>query len=229
MTVSDKYDLQLTDALGESHGLVCDWSKGGAGLKVDSTNDLKSTKVATKGDYGVRDAVDYFRIVQSDWSEGCGQTTYDREVDSENMFLSSTNIDTSKVGSFTLGPATVDYLDAKFLFTACAALKSAGVEPLVFATYSDPPYVVYSTRNETWAGIAGTTPTAPVTSLCSDGQYVYAACADGLFRGTTTGWAKMSATANITHVAVASGTLYGTAGSTSVDAYLATTIPLGSG
>ena len=65
MTCENRYDLRVTDSAGESHGLLADWGRGGAGLKAGLSSDLKSSSVSTKGDFGVRDATDHFRIVQS--------------------------------------------------------------------------------------------------------------------------------------------------------------------
>lgn len=212
----DRYDLMLTTEEGESHGLICDWSRGGAGLKIETSSDLtNSTAVSTKGDYGVRDATDHFRVIQTDWSEGCGQTTYDRKVDSENKFLTSNNVDVSKVGTFKLGPAILTSADSYTLPCALAALQDTAGNSYVFCASSTSPYLRYSTDNITWNDITpqstGSGPAAAVTAMCSDGQYVYAVSGGEVFRGTTSGWETFSADSsniNITHIAFSSGVLY---------------------
>ena len=215
MSCPDKYDLQITSIpLQQTHGLVCDWSKGGAGLKVEASNELKSSKVSTKGDYGVRDANDFFRIVQTDWSEGGGQTTYDREADSENAFWSSRHIDNSKVGSFTIGPASSTSDQTNALPDICAALST-----YLVCAWNAAPFLKYSHDNVTWTSCSGTMPASPPTSLCSDGKYVYAA-ANGVWRGSTTNWALFTAETGIDYVAFTAGILYGAKDDTSTTAKL---------
>ena len=210
MTCPDKYDLQIASIpLQQTHGLVCDWSKGGAGLKVEASNELKSSKVSTKGDYGVRDANDFFRIVQTDWSEGGGQTTYDREADSENAFWSSRHIDTSKVGSFTIGPAAATSAQTNALPDICAALNY-----YLVCAWNTTPFLKYSHDNVTWASCGGSSmPASAPTSLCSDGKYVYAA-ADRVWRGSTVNWELFTSDSEvgIKYVAFTAGILYGAKG-----------------
>ena len=232
MGCPDIYDLQITDVAGESHGLVADWSKGGAGLKVEKSTDLRSSKVSTKGDYGVRDADDFFRIVQSDWSEGSGQTTYDREADSENAFWTSRNIDTNKVGSFTIGPPALANADANTLPPIIAALKDGSGNPYVFRASNAAPGVLYSLTNSgTWSSVTGTTPAGGVTSLATDGQYVYATSSGGaVYYGATTGWLQLGTNTLVTNLAFTSGTLYGTKGAATTAAqigYFVGTPPVG--
>jgi hypothetical protein len=223
MTVADKYDLQLTDALGESHGLIADWSKGGAGLKVDSTNDLKSSKVSTKGDYGVRDANDWYRIVQTDWSEGSGQTTWDREVDSESAYSESTSIDVGTKGKLKLGPASTYTADLDTSAASCAGLVDGSGNPIVWRADLAAPYILYSKDGVTWSVPAATTSDllAPPSSICTDGAFVYATAqgaTPGVFKVNISDVNVFSAETGITHLAFASGQLYGTKGSSSVAA-----------
>lgn len=226
MSCPDKYDIQITDADDTSHGLICDWARQGAGLTIDPPNIPRSTDVSTKGSYGVRDANDYFRVVQTDWSEGGAQELYDREADSENAFYSSENIDVSTVGQFSLGPGLVTFTDTDAHAAIIAALYDGSSRPLVFLVTTDSPYIKYSYDNVTWADITAGTgddmPDGAPVALATDGQYVYAADASKVYRGTTTDWSLFETESGITALAFCSGILYGTKGSTSATAQLGT-------
>jgi hypothetical protein len=218
MACDPRYDLRITDGSGESHGLLVDWDKGGAQLRADKPTSLQSTAVSTKGDYGVRDVEDYFRICQTDWSAGGGQMTYDREADSESAFRESLNIDVSTVGEFRLGPGLLDAADELTTPVVLAALTDGSNVPTVYCGRSDTPYLVYSTDNVTWTACGAALGAAPAC-LATDGQKVYAAtlgAGDGggiVYAGDTGGFASYSADASnmdVTALAFASGTLYAT-------------------
>jgi len=226
----DRYDLFITNGEGEGHGLICDWDRGGAGLKVDAPASLESTAVSTKGDYGVRDAKDAFRIVQSDWSEGAGQKSYDRDQDSESAFWESKSIDTSTIGTIRLGPgmvrtplAAIPVPDLVTLPYIIAALTDSGT-PLVFAAVTGSPFIKYSSDGVTWTAITGTVGDE-VCCFATDGQYIYAVRVDSgaIHKGAKTGWATHSSdgsNAGFTHVAFASGVLYAAKGAAGTAALL---------
>ena len=216
MTCPNRYSLFITDSFGEGHGLILDWGKGGAGLKAGPSADItKGTLVSTKGDYGVRDVNDYWRIIQTDWSEGCGQPTYDRDADSESAFLSSKNIDTSTIGEFKLGPATICDDVATTMPVVCAGLKDAGGSPLIWRGDSASPYLQYSNDCLAWAAPA--TPTyvngAAPTCLTTDGVYVYG-CFNGVVSKSTiaetTTFSADGSNQHLTHCAFSAGSLYAT-------------------
>lgn len=223
MSCPDRYDLFITNGEGEGHGLICDWDRGGAGLKVDAPASLESTAVSTKGDYGVRDAKDAFRVVQSDWSEGAGQKSYDRDQDSESAFWESKSIDTSTIGTMRLGPGLTRTTDATSLPYAIAALTDSGT-PLVFRAVTGSPYVKYSSDGTTWTAVTGTIGDE-VCCFATDGQYVYAVRVDtgAIHKGAKTGWATHSSdptNAGFTHIAFSSGVLYAAKGASGTAAQL---------
>ncbi len=216
MSCPDRFDLQITDADGTAHGMICDWKRQGAGLTIDPPNLPRSTDVSTKGNYGVRDANDYFRIIQTDWSEGGAQELYDREADSENAFYSSLNIDVSTVGQFSLGPGFTTHTAATTTAALLAGLVNGDGDPVVWRGDTAAPYIKYSKDNSgTWSDPTATTydPTAVPTSLCTDGIYVY-----GVFGGHVakvqvadiTDFSTNGSNANLTHAAFTAGKLYAT-------------------
>ena len=211
MGCPQRYDLLLTK--GEvSRGLICDWEKGGAGLTVDKPSVPQSTQVSTKGDYGVRDANDYFRIIQTDWSQGAGQETYDLTTDSESAFLSSTNIDVSAKGKFKLGPAATFFADLNTASTACAGLKDNNGNPLVWRGDIEADYLLYSKDGETWTAPAATTnhPGGVPTSLCTDGEYVYGIFLGAAHKATISDITLFPGTGNssLVNCAVTAGVIY---------------------
>lgn len=225
MTCPDRYDLKVTDAEGESHGLIVDWSKGGSGLKVDSSQNLQSTKVSTKGDYGIRDANDWYRIIQTDWSEGCGQTSWDRETDSESAYEASNSMDVGTRGKIKLGPATTYTQDLDTSTASCAGLVDGSGNPIVWRADLSAPYILYSKDGITWSPPAATTvdPTGPPSSICTDGEVVYFNATGGteaVHVATIADITTFSAEDGVTHLAVTSGRLYGAKGSTTADAVL---------
>ena len=228
MTCPEKYDLFVTDQNGVSHGLVCDWAKGGIGLKLDPAPDIThGWNVSTKGDYGVRDANDFWRIIQSDWSEGCGQPTYDRDSDSASSFQSSEDIDTSDVGKFRLGPSLQAFNTGDQIVHALAAGVALGDKFFFTCNLGAGNYIRYCSSDITSVSApTGTTPTGMPGGLCTDGVKVYAATANGVYCGGTTGWATYSNDSSngnnsyFTDCAWAGGTLYACKGTTSSSAWL---------
>jgi hypothetical protein len=217
MSCADRYDLFITDGEGAGHGLICDWDRGGSGLKIDAPSSLESTAVSTKGDYGVRDAKDAFRIVQSDWSEGAGQLSYDRDQDSESAFWASKSIDVSTIGTMRLGPALTITDNTDRLAYSLAALKSSGT-PLVFASQHGTPYLEYSLDGVDWTGVTVGTLANDVVGLCTDGAWVYViADTSGSnnpvqFGKPGTAFASLSSSGSnsgFNAIAFASGVLYG--------------------
>lgn len=226
MTCADRYDLKITDAYGESHGLICDWSKSGAGLTIEKSATLESTRLASKGEYGVKDVNDYVRIIQTDWSTGCGQETYDREADSESAFLSSWGIDTSRVGSIRLGPHVSEHALTSMTGPIIHGGGSESWGPILWAACSDSSVAQnrlrYSVDGATWLSITDASdPAGTPTSLAHDGQHLFIAAGGKAYAVTTAAGgatAVSAADSDITHVAVAAGVLYGAKGSDSVAA-----------
>ena len=211
MTCEPRYDLRITDGNSESHGLILDWPKGGAGFTFDTPTLPASTAVSTKGDYGVRDAKDAFRIVQTDWSVGQGQETYDHTTDSESGFWESKNIDTSVKGTLRLGREMITSLLGTRSPVICVGYLDDGT-PALFAGRSGSPFIEYSLDGDEWSAVAGTV--AEPVCLTSDGDKVYAARKDTgqIIAGNSTGWASLIAggdNADFDHLAFASGVLYG--------------------
>lgn len=233
MSCPDRYDLLVTDGAGESHGLVCDWDRGGSGLRIESSSSLESTAVSTKGDFGVRDAKDAFRIVQSDWSEGSGQLSYDRDQDSESAYWESKSIDVSTIGTMRLAPTLTITGETKRLAYSIAALKDSGTgTPLVFAAYNASPYLQYSLNGTTWTGVTVGTLASAITGLCTDGQWVYAIATSGAtakaihYGKVGTAFASLStdaSNAGFSYIAFASGVLYGTKDAGGTDMFGGTT------
>lgn len=224
--LEDRYDIKLTDASGTAIGFVADWSQGGAGLKIEPHEVGKSTAVSTKGDYGVRDANDYQRIIQTDWTQGAGQKTYDRDADSESAFAESKYIDVGTSGELRLGPASTTYKDtdvAPFIINH----KIAGAQGLWVST-SDATAVnkvMYSTDGATWTVLSGSGPATHPIDYATNGEVLYAVLGTSgaintiLSTGATT-FSTDGSNAGMTNVAFASGILYATKGSATVDAQL---------
>jgi hypothetical protein len=254
--MTDRYDLVITDSSGESHGLLADWGRGGAGLRISkATESLRSTAVSTKGDFGVRDVTDHFRIVQTDWSQGSGQKTYDRDADSEAAFWESKNIDVGTIGELKLGPkVTETTLDGTgsghtgLTGTSTGALPTIAAPviahgsstwPLIWGAFSSTETeerIRFSADGVTWERLGNTSSLGPdgtPTSFASDGESLYAAANGhvwlvGTMQATRFGTAPSYDSAiDITHLAFASGTLYGTKGSVTVDAQLGVFTSLG--
>jgi hypothetical protein len=224
---------------------LADWGRGGAGLSFKSATDaLKSTAVSTKGDFGVRDVTDSFRICQTDWSQGCGQKTYDRDADSESAFDASKNIDVGTIGEFKLGPLlTTTALSTLYPAVIAHGTKSTPVagEPAAWSTLTGAPViwasfvddVTYVNRirwtidGVTWMPLTTTGPGGVgqagehPRSFASDGETLYAALAStGAVWRVGTNQATLFGATDITNLAHASGTLYGAKGSDTVDAQL---------
>ena len=232
MSCEDRYDLRITDADGESHGLICDWSKGGAGLTIKRTEAGRSTAVSTKGDFGVRDVEDHHRIIQTDWSEGQGQKTYDREIDSESAFDESFNINIDVDGELRLGPLnrTVtdsDRGDGLVTLPVLIALGESSNMPLVWGAFtaSNSAMRIRKTiQGTTWTNLSGPGPASDVTQMCSDGRYIYAVAGGVVYRGDAGGFSASAHSSNtgFTHVAYAGGYLYAAKGSATSFAQLGT-------
>lgn len=221
MTCPECFDLLLTDSAGESHGLICDWSRGGAGLHIEKGSDLsRSSATSTKGDYGVRDVDDHWRIIQTDWSLGNGQETYDREVDSESAFKDSRFIDIDVDGELRL-VKEMGYSSKPTTVPAVIEAGKWGDERSViwgsFAEASAGERIRYSYDALTWTALhGGTTPPAPPTRFCSDGNAsIYAIC-DGIVHKVEQYNGAIPAGGpdnhSFTHLAFTSGYLYAAKG-----------------
>lgn len=225
MSAPERYDLRITNADGESHGFVADWARGGTGGTIEKAANLDSTRLASKGEYGIKDVNDYMRIVQTDWSHGCAQETYDREEDSESAFRDSWSVDTSKTGSFRIGPAVYTKENNKFFGPIIAHGGDESSGPWVWASMTDDDTatnrVFYSADGATWHAIETAGPLASPTSFASDGAHLFMAAGGKAYALSTAaaGVASVSASdSDITHVASAAGVLYGAKGSGSVAA-----------
>ena len=211
--IEDRYDVKLTDSEGASIGFIADWAQGGAGLKIEPIEVGKSTSVSTKGDYGVRDANDYQRIIQSDWVLGCGQKTYDHEVDSESAFEDSRCVDVSTTGELKLGPQVATAKSTTVVPVIIAGLKDGSENPLLWRGDTGAKYLKYSKDGITWAAPAADTydNTGVPTSFCTDGAYVYGCFAGVISKSTiddTETFSSDASNANLTHCTIASGVMY---------------------
>lgn len=233
MACPQAYDLQLTDADGTAHGFICDWSKGGAGLTVEKASNLENSRVSTKGDYGVRDVTDFDRIIQTDWSEGEGQTTYDRDIDSASAYYKSKRVYVGEVGELRIGPQVTETTDLVrdddcTTLPAIIAHGDDGDLPLVYGAFTNVTdelkRIRYSSDGVSWTDISTAGPDDNATAMCSDGQYIYAACGGVVYQGDATGFQSSVGADNtgITHVAFASGYLYAAKGAVGTTAQVGT-------
>lgn len=235
MTCENRYDLRITDAQGESHGLLCDWGRGGAGLRIERPSDnLKTNNASTKGSFGVKDPTDANRVIQTDWSEGAGQKTYDRDIDSERAFESSRNIDVSTVGELRLGPQMDMTLQASMLPPLISHGTISNGTPLVWGSFSDASTatnrVRWTTEGSVWTRLASTGPDGSPVSFASDGETLWMASTTGhvytlTYDGATQYAPADTNTHDITDLAVTAGYLYGAKGTATTDARLGVWLP----
>lgn len=207
-TVSNKYDLQLTDTDGTTKGYVFHYSADSQGPGVSSQPIDVPTVTTTSptqagGPYDVAAAGDFKRLALSSFHSGCAQESYDTEDASPSRFFESQNVDISEKGILKLGPGTTSYTTSASTIQGVTGVGLNVVWQAFDPAGSDPRNQLrYSTDNVTWTSVTytGTDPTGNVVALCCDGAYEYAAFSgnNGIWRGqaSVTDWTEYCSDAN---------------------------------
>jgi len=210
MKRSSPNDLIITNPSGDAFGFVVTGDPSISSTPIEFTTtriQLPMTTAAPPnsagGQYDVRDQDGDKAVPHFTWHEGSGQETLDADDSSASRYRSSKNVYVGKKNEMRL------FFDAEVTTDEEARGPVITALGKVWMVFNDGSYYVPRYWDgEEWQDISAVAKSVgAITSLATDGQYVYACIpTERIVRGTTSGaWADFSSVAGITNLTFLGG------------------------